>query len=191
MHAFNPSDEQLIRRIAHSDAEALAALYDRYSRLVFSLVRNMVGNPESAEEITLDVFTRIWERAVSYDVRKATVKRWIVTICRNRAIDVLRRRKRRLEGHSPKWTDVPLDMLADSRRGAEPTELAILQRQVTAAVAKLPGEQREVLALAYFQGYSHRQIAGELDLPLGTVKTRIRLAMDKLRHIFDSHKKPR
>jgi|GEM_PF-6704606 len=135
MHAFNPSDEQLIRRIAHSDAEALAALYDRYSRLVFSLVCNMVGNPESAEEITLDVFTRIWERAVSYDVRKATVKRWIVTICRNRAIDVLRRRKRRLEGHSPKWTDVPLDMLADGRQGAEPTELAMLQRQVTAAVA--------------------------------------------------------
>jgi RNA polymerase sigma-70 factor (ECF subfamily) len=174
------NDNTLIRLSANDDPEALSELYDRYKTLVFSLAINIVGGHETAEDITLDVFTRVWEKADTYQPGKATVKRWISTIARYRSIDVLRRRNARLDTSNPRWSDFSPDTLPASENPVEVMELALVRRKVTEAIAKLPEEQKEPLALAYFKGYTHSQIAEMLNVPLGTIKTRIRLAIHKL-----------
>lgn len=170
----------MIRLAANNTPEALSELFDRYKTLVYSLAINIVGNHETAEDITLDVFTKIWEKAGTYNFGKATVKTWINRITRNRSIDVLRRRNTKLNTKSPHWSDFPLEMLPAEENPEEVMELALLSRKVTKALSKLPGEQKKPLALAYFMGYSHQQIAEALNKPLGTIKTRIRLAIQKL-----------
>jgi RNA polymerase sigma-70 factor (ECF subfamily) len=174
-------DETLIRLVAHAQADALSALYDRYNRLVFSLALNVVGDYETAEEITLDVFTRVWERARTYRAEQAKVSTWLTSITRYRAIDELRRRGARPEQHSLEWAEVAPDAMPHVNGPETAAELALQRQRVRAALAELPEEQQQVLALAYFKGYTHREIAEELEQPLGTVKTRIRLAMQKLR----------
>jgi RNA polymerase sigma-70 factor (ECF subfamily) len=176
------NDETLIGLLARSHSHALGELYDRYSRLVFSLALNMVGDQATAEEITLDVFARIWEKADTYRPEQAKVSTWLVSITRHRSIDVLRRRGSRVERHSVGWADVSPDAMPSVDGPEETAELALQRQRVRAAVAQLPPDQQEVLALAYFKGYTHREIAEALGQPLGTVKTRIRLAMQKLRH---------
>jgi len=176
----NKNDEALIRLSANDDPEALSELYDRYKALVFSLAINIVGSHETAEDITLDVFTRVWQKADTYQPGKATVKRWISTIARYRSIDVLRRRNARLDTSNPRWSDFSPDTLPARENPEEVMELALIRRKVTEALLKLPEEQKKPLALAYFMGYSHRQIAEILNKPLGTIKTRIRLAIHKL-----------
>lgn len=175
------SDESLIVLIARAQPHALSELYHRYNRLVFSLALNTVGDPATAEEVTLDVFTRIWQRADTYQAEQAKVTTWLSRIARNRAIDVLRRRSVRPEQHSVAWAEVHPQQLPNGHNPEKITELNLRRAQVRAAVAQLPLNQRQSLALAYFKGYTHQQIADELNQPLGTVKTRIRLAMNKLR----------
>jgi RNA polymerase sigma-70 factor (ECF subfamily) len=176
------TDETLIRLIARTQPEALSALYDRYNRLVFSLALNVVGDRATAEEITLDVFTRIWERASSYQPDQARVNTWLSRITRNRSIDILRRRSSRVEQLTVSWADITAEAIPNGSPNPEDfAELALRQARVRAAIAQLPAEQQHALALAYFKGYSHRQIAELLDQPLGTIKTRLRLALQKLR----------
>ena len=176
------SDEILIRLIARTQPEALSALYDRYHRLVFSLALNVVGDRATAEEITLDVFTRVWEKASTYQPDQARVNTWLTRITRNRAIDILRRRSSRPEQHAISWADVTTEVIPNGNPNPEETaELALRRTQVRAAIAQLPVEQQQALALAYFKGYSHRQIAELLEQPLGTIKTRLRLGLQKLR----------
>ena len=177
-------DETLLRQIAQQQPEALATLYDRYSRLVFSLALNALGNPNTAEEITQDVFMRVWDRASTYRADQGKVSTWLSRIARNRAIDVLRQQRVRPEHHSVEWAEVPLAALPRIGGPEEEVALAMEQRRVREAVVQLPEEQREVLALAYFQGLSHSQIAEQVGQPLGTVKTRIRLGMGKLRQML-------
>jgi RNA polymerase sigma-70 factor (ECF subfamily) len=178
------NDETLIKLIAHAQADALSELYNRYNRLVFSLAFNIVGERNSAEEITLDVFTRVWERAETYRAERAQVNTWLMSITRYRAIDVLRQVKIRLETNSANWAELPTDRVPHVIGSEESVELTMQREKVRAALAQLPLNQKEVLALAYFKGYTHRQIAEVLDQPLGTVKTRIRLAIQKLRQIL-------
>jgi RNA polymerase sigma-70 factor (ECF subfamily) len=177
-------DEMLIGLVARANPEALSALYDRYSRLVFSLAFNSVGDQATAEEITLDVFTRIWEKAETYRPEQAKVSTWLTSITRYRSIDELRRRGSRPEQYSVGWAEVPPDTMPRISGPEESAELALEQERVRAAVGALPPDQQEALALAYFNGYTHRQIAEALAQPLGTVKTRIRLAMHKLREML-------
>ncbi len=177
-------DEVLIRLIVADNADSLSELYDRYNRLVFSLALNIVGNPGTAEEITLDVFTQIWEKAGTYQPEKAKVSTWMTTITRNRSIDFLRRRKSRPERLNIDLFQLPSDQLSQDENLEDNAQAALQRERVREAVAQLPEDQREALQLAYFKGYTHRQIADILDLPLGTVKTRIRLAMGKLRKIL-------
>jgi RNA polymerase sigma-70 factor (ECF subfamily) len=174
-------DETLLRLIARAQEGALSALYDRYSRLVYSLALNATGDAPLAEEITQDVFLRVWDKASTYRVEQSKATTWITSITRHRAIDMLRRHKVRPEGNRAEWAagDSP-----DLPNGVDVEgEVIHLQRQgsVRKAIAALPEEQRRVLAYAYFRGYSHSEIAAVLNEPLGTVKTRIRLAMQKLR----------
>jgi RNA polymerase sigma-70 factor (ECF subfamily) len=177
-------DQTLIGLIVQARAEALSELYDRYSRLVFGLALNSVGDSATAEEITQDVFLRVWQRARQYQADRGKVSTWLTSITRHRAIDQIRRRGSRPEQHSVAWAEISA-MGESAVNGPERTALLTIERErVRAAVAQLPNEQKQVLALAYFKGLTQSQIAEALDLPLGTVKTRIRLAMRKLREML-------
>ncbi|MHB1296087.1 MAG: RNA polymerase sigma factor [Anaerolineae bacterium] len=174
-------DEVLIQLVAQGKTDALAELYDRYGRLVFSLAIDSVGDAATAEEITQDVFTSVWEKAHTYRSDQARVRTWLTSIARHRAIDALRRKGVRPEGHSVAWTAMAPSAVPSTGSPEETLELSEQRQRVRADIARLPEEQRLVLSMAFYQGYTHRQIAETLGHPLGTVKTRIRLAMQKLR----------
>ena len=171
----------LIELIAQRNEQALAELYDRYHRLIFSLAINVVGRQEEAEEITLDVFTSVWQKAHTYQSDRAKVNTWLTRMARNRAIDVLRRENVRPMKHSVLWADVSPEPAATDVSPEAAVQEEDQKRRVRQAIAGLPENQKEALALAYFKGYSHSEIARVLNLPLGTVKGRIRSAMQKLR----------
>ncbi len=181
---FQESDRTLIQQIGAGDQKAFGILYDRYKTLVFSLAVKIAGNHETAEDITLDVFTQIWEKADRYHSEKGSVKGWIASLARYRSIDTLRRRKVRADINRPQWSDVQLERLPSNDNTGEALELAETRKKVSNAIAKLPEDQQEVLAMAYFKGYTHRQIAEALNEPLGTIKTRIRLGLQKLKQIL-------
>jgi RNA polymerase sigma-70 factor (ECF subfamily) len=178
-------DKTLIRLVVQASAEALSELYDRYSRLVFSLALNSVGDPATAEEITQDVFLRVWQRARQYRADRGKVSTWLTGITRNRAIDQLRRQGSRPEQHSVGWAELSPGAEPSVNGPEQAAGLAMERERVRAAIAQLSEEQKQVLALAYFQGLTQSQIAAGLGLPLGTVKTRIRLGMEKLRRLLN------
>jgi RNA polymerase sigma-70 factor (ECF subfamily) len=181
-------DETLIRLIAGSQSDALGELYDRYSRLVFGMARNALGDQGLAEEITQDVFMRIWNKASTYQAVQGKVVSWIAGIARNRAIDVFRHQKSLLDGNSLSLEELPLFDPPDSLNVEKEIESKLKERRVQQALFQLPKEQRDALALAYFRGYTHEEAAEALGQPLGTVKTRIRLGMHKLREILEDEK---
>lgn len=170
--------------IAQANEGALGTLYDRYGRLVFSVAYGVVGHHSTAEEITLDVFTRVWRKADTYNADLAKVSTWLTRMTRNRAIDVLRREEVRPLKHSISWAEIIYEPTSDHANPERATDLTLQKQRVRAALDELPETQREVLALAYFKGLSHRQIAELLGQPLGTVKGRIRGGMKKLRQVL-------
>lgn len=180
------NDAKLIKLIVDGDSGALSELYDRYSRLVFSLAIKTVGDQAVAEEITQDVFFRIWEKAATYHAEQAKVSTWLTSIARYRSIDMLRRRGVRPESNSIAWPELPPGSVpsTDGRRPEDFAAESLQAQRVRDAVEQLPVEQQQALEMAYFYGYSHSQIAETLDIPLGTIKTRIRLGMQKLRKIL-------
>ena len=183
-------DSALMRLIALSQEQALAQLYDRYNRLVFSLALAIVQDRATAEEITLDVFMRIWQKAALYNPEQARVSTWLTHITRNHAIDVLRRRAVRPEHHSVELNE---ELPRSEPPGPSPADTAeeTLQRErIQSALSLLPADQRQVLFLAYFEGYTQSQIAETLHQPLGTVKTRMRLALQKLRDYLRGEREP-
>jgi RNA polymerase sigma-70 factor (ECF subfamily) len=191
MNYAQQDDATLMRLIAGSETEALGELYDRYNRLVFSISFAIVGDRATAAEITLDVFTHIWQRAGTYRPEQAKVTTWLTAISRNRAIDILRQQNVRPESASVSWDSMATPpakvAIQDIHALEEQVDLTLRCERVRAALLQLPMEQRQVLALAYFKGYTHRQIADILQQPLGTVKTRIRLAMQKLRRALAAY----
>jgi RNA polymerase sigma-70 factor (ECF subfamily) len=163
-----------VRRIAAADQGALAALYDATNRLIYGMSLRILGNPADAEEVTLDIYTQVWRNAASFDDRRGSVVAWLTTMARSRAIDRLRsgvKRSRREESL----------MEPDSARAVEAPAQPGIGREVAAALETLAPEQREAIELAYWYGYSHSELAVRLGQPLGTVKTRIRMGMMKLR----------
>jgi len=182
------ADTVLIQLIAGAHADALKALYDRYNRLVFSVALAILGDRSVAEEATLDVFVHVWRGARTYRPDRAKVSTWLVAITRHHAIDILRWQNSRLDGKSLSLNDMLLSNESAVPAPEALVETSLEQARVRDAVAQLPAEQRQVLTLAYFRGYTHQQIAEVLEQPLGTVKTRIRLAMQKLRQmLMDEH----
>jgi len=179
-------DETLLRLIARSNENALSVLYDRYSRLVYSVALSALSDPARAEEITQDVFVRVWEKAETFRAEQGRVATWLAGITRNRSIDVFRRSRSRLENMHISWEEAEsFDPPAPQNVEAE-ADLAQRQRQVRWAVTQLPDEQKQALGMAYFYGLSHPEIAQALGEPLGTIKTRIRLGMQKLRLLLQS-----
>jgi RNA polymerase sigma-70 factor (ECF subfamily) len=177
-------DKTLISLIARNHPDALSALYDRYHRLVFSLAVGIIEDQAVAEEITLDVFTRVWEKAATYQPQQAKVRTWLTSIARNQAIDILRRRNVRPEQNSIGWAELPPQAVPYVDNLEEMVELTLQRDRIRAALSHLSPEQKTTLAMVYFRGLTHRQVAETLDQPLGTVKTRLRLALKKLRDVL-------
>ena len=177
-------DEQLIRLIVQSQEEALAQLYTRYHRLVFSLALAIVNDRATAEEITLDVFMRVWQKAATYQADQARVSTWLTHIARHHAIDVLRRRAARLDQYAVHWEDTFSKVESSQPDPQESAEASLRRERIHAALSQLPADQKQALMLAYFGGFTQQEIAETLKQPLGTIKTRIRLAMQKLRDFF-------
>lgn len=168
-----------LSRCAAGDQNALAAFYDESSQLVYSMVLRLLGNAADAEEVTMDVYTQVWRNAASYEDSRGAVTTWLITLTRSRAIDRLRSRSGRLQNETafPETFDLPSGGISPERQSEETQR----RRRVIAAVQTLPPEQREVVRLAFFGGLTHSELAVRLQQPLGTVKTRLRTGMMKLR----------
>jgi RNA polymerase sigma-70 factor (ECF subfamily) len=175
------NDETLLRLVASSQESALSELYDRYSRLVYSVALNTLSDAERAEEVTQDVFIRVWEKAQTFDASQGKVVTWLASIARHRSIDLYRQSHSRSEDTIIHWQEAELIDPPDEQDVEWEVDLSQRQQRIRRAVAQLPPEQRQALGLAFFQGLSHPEIAAALGEPLGTVKTRIRLGMQKLR----------
>ena len=174
------TDADLLQAIAARDDAALAALYDRYHVLAFSLALRVVNDRGRAEDVVQDAFLSIWRKAASYAEGRGSVKTWLASIVRNRAIDLVRARR-----ESDGDDEAVLLALRDPGPGVLDAVTASLDRTtVRDAVIKLPAEQRQAIAMAYFEGRSHSEIAEVTGLPLGTVKSRIRLGMHRLRDLL-------
>ncbi len=174
-------DQELLVRIAAGEKDALEAIYERYSSPVYSLARYMLRSEAVAEEATQDVFLNIWLKAASYNSSRGQPKTWIMSVAHHKIIDVIRSRRRAEAISDPKEYET-LDLLPSGQIGTdEAVERNLEAERVHQALERLPAAQQEVVQLAYFSGLSQSEIAARLGQPLGTVKTRARLALQKLR----------
>ena len=172
---------ELIRAVAAGDQQALAALYDATSRTVYGLLLRILSDASAAEEVLLDVYTQVWRQAGAYSPARGTPLAWLTTIARSRAIDRLRR------GRQEQRRTEPLEEGAYGASGEsaeDEVRAGEVRAVVRAALDALAPEQREVIELAYYGGMSHSEIAAARGLPLGTVKTRTRLGMMRLREML-------
>ena len=177
----NAEDVALIRRMCDADETALGALYDRWMRSLYSLVVHLLKDPDEAEDVVEEAFWQAWRKASSYEPSRGAVSTWLLTIGRRRALDRLRAKARRREDPLTREGWVLAEMPSNAPDPLQTTEGAERRSHVLAALSELPEEQREVLELGYYKGLTQTEIAEATGQPLGTVKTRMRLAMQKLR----------
>lgn len=175
-------DPALLARIVKGDQQAFSQLYDHTSTLLYTLALRILGNREEADELLQDVYLEVWRKVARYDVGRGTPVAWLITLTRSRAIDRLRARAAR--GYQ---ANTSLDELSAARArdsGPSPFETQAdqeIRMAVGTAITALPLAQQQAIELAYYEGLSHNEIAAKLNQPLGTVKTRIKLGMSKLR----------
>lgn len=187
IHTFDElSDEALLKAIAEGAILAMEQLYKRYNRVFYSLAYYMVENQQVAEDLLQDSFIAVWRRATSYSPQSGAARSWLISIVHHRTIDYLRSVRRR----SATMKEAPLEEIELDERVAFPDVWDCVWRsvqstQVRTALMKLPPEQRLVIELAYFQGWTHTKIAEGLQLPLGTVKARMRLGLFHLKRILE------
>ena len=170
-------DAAAVARVAGGDAVALRELYDRYGKVVYSFAYRLTGDATLSEECVQDVFVALWRRAGDFDPARAKLTTWLFVVARNRAVDLGRQKARRPELR---------DELEPAGSAPDPADLAAgadEAQRVAEAMAELPEEQLAVLRLAYFDGLSHAEIAELIGIPLGTVKGRVRLALERLRSL--------
>jgi RNA polymerase sigma factor (sigma-70 family) len=177
-------DYSLIQQVAQRKSAALSELYDRYARIMYAVAFKMLGSAEESEEVVLDVFNQVWNTAASYAANRGRVDGWLFMMTRSRTLDRLRARQRQAKVATASIEAVQ----TQTHRGTPlPEENLMVQERrerVLAALAKIPEEQRLVLEMAYYGGRSQSEIAAQTGLSLGTVKTRIRLGLNKLRGIL-------
>jgi RNA polymerase sigma-70 factor, ECF subfamily len=181
-HVTSMIDPDLLARVVKGDQQAFSQLYDHSSTLLFTLAVRILGNREEAAELLQDVYLEVWRKVSRYDVGRGTPVAWLVTLTKSRAIDRLRARASRSYQTANSVEVGTVAEVADS--GPSPFETQAdqeLRIAVGAAVAGLPQAQQQAIELAYYEGLSHAEIASRLNQPLGTVKTRIKLGMSKLR----------
>jgi RNA polymerase sigma-70 factor, ECF subfamily len=173
------ADEELMQLVYDGDARAFEVMFDRHSGAAFSLAYRMCGRRALAEEIVQEAFVSLWRSNARYDRARGSVRSWVLRVVHNRAIDTFRREV------SIAGNDVPGDWITEVMPARERTDEEAERRSdarlVRSALEELPADQRQVIELAYFGGFSHTQIADALGLPAGTVKGRMRLALSKLR----------
>lgn len=175
-------DEELMARLAFRDLTAFRVLYKRYSSLVYSASLRVLRDPALAEDMVQEIFLRIWRRPESYVSQRGKFATWLTSVTRNRAVDEIRSRNRRYRHETASPEEQQWDVPGDERDDPALTaELSDQRRLILAAMSGLPPEQKKVIELAYFGGLTQQEIAERLQQPLGTVKTRIRLGMQKLR----------
>jgi RNA polymerase sigma-70 factor, ECF subfamily len=174
------ADEELMTLVDRKDADAFEVFYDRHGGAAYSLAHRIVGDPGMAEDVTQDAFLSIWRSKARFDAARGSVRAWVVGIVRNRAIDALRSASR----PAPKL-DRDDDLVLESQPGGERTEGEAIRRETAGrlrhALGLLPREQSQVIELAYFGGFSQSQIAEIVGAPLGTIKGRMRLGLEKIR----------
>ncbi|MGH3085937.1 MAG: RNA polymerase sigma factor [Rubrobacteraceae bacterium] len=177
------ADEDLISMVGDEDPEAFGALYDRHSRAAYSLGYRIMGQRQAAEDLVQEVFLKVWRSARSYRAERGSVRTWVLSIVHHRGIDQLRatasrqRTRDRFEASAEK--SQPSEAFAETWRNSQRDE-------IRDALRTLPPEQLKILELAYFSGYTHVEIAELLELPLGTVKGRMRLGLKKIKDYYDS-----
>lgn len=174
------SDADLLRRIASGDEDALITIHRSYANLVFSVAMRIVGDQADAEEISQDVFMTLWKKGATYEADKGSLSTWLGVIARRKAIDLIRKRA----GHEQQSTSIDeyAEVLHTSPNGTVPHAPDVTADiDLSVAMKDLPNEQRECIDLLYFGGLTQQELSDHLKIPLGTVKSRVRLAMDKLR----------
>jgi RNA polymerase sigma-70 factor, ECF subfamily len=178
----NLADEELMQRVHDGDVRAFEVVFDRHATAAFSLAYRMCGRRAAAEDIVQEAFLSLWRSTRAYDPARGSVRSWVLSIVHNRAIDALRRQGSRDS------RDVPDDGIAERLSAPDRTDAEAERREdarrVRAALDELPPDQRRVIELAYFGGFTHSQIAEMLDLPPGTVKGRMRLGLTKMRYVL-------
>jgi RNA polymerase sigma-70 factor (ECF subfamily) len=177
------TDEQLIHALKRGEQWAMSILYDRYARLVFSLALKILQDHGAAEEAVQDVFVKVWRRCKDYDTERGKFSSWLIGIAHNHAIDELRRRRVR-PAASEEETD-EMNEVADHAPATLDLALQSLEhRRILDALDEIPLEQRQPIEMAYFEGFTQQEIAEKLCQPLGTIKTRMRLGMQKLKGLL-------
>lgn len=178
---------QLMKRIKAKDADALNEFYDIYNQLLFGLILPIVKNKREAEDALQEIFVKIWQKAHTFDETRGNVYSWVITLARNKAIDRIRSK----DYNTQKKASVTIDDPSFTLEGDnyDPLETTIFSERaeiVKKALAKIPKEQSQVIKIAYYQGMTQSDISEYLDIPLGTVKTRTRQGMIKLKNILES-----
>lgn len=172
------TDWSLIERVVRKDESALSELYDRYSGLVYSEARRILRDEGAAEEILQDLFYQIWQTASRFDPQRGSLAGWLVVVARNRAISKLRRKSGKAEELPQNAVDLRVDLETSSSQN-------LLVEKVRRVLSGLPEGQRAAVEYAYFEGMSHSEIAEKTGEPLGTIKTRIRSAMETLKRVLN------
>ncbi len=179
------SDEDLIQAIASGAMWAMEQLFVRYSRMLYALAYRMVTDQQVAEDLVQEVLLAVWRRAASYTPQLGTARSWLFSIMHHRTIDYLRRVRRRSILKQTKWEEVDLDERMAAPDVWDEAWRSVQSELVHTALTQLSPEQQRVIELAYFQGWTHIEIAERLQLPLGTVKARIRLGLIHLKRILE------
>ena len=173
------ADEDLIRLVGEGDATAFEVLFDRHAAAAFSLAYRMCARSAMAEDVVQDTFVSLWRRGGRYDHRRGSVRSWVLGAVHNKAVDSFRH-EAATSGRDVNDDEALVELIAPERTEAE-AERRSEAREVRAALEQLPTDQRRVIELAYFGGFTHREIADILELPAGTAKGRMRLGLVKLR----------
>jgi RNA polymerase sigma-70 factor (ECF subfamily) len=181
MSRENPPDETLMASIQEKDVGALEQLYDRHRVLAYSLALRTLGNPGDAEDVVQESFLSVWRSSATYRPERSTPRSWLLSIVHHRAIDKLRGRQVRIQAAElEEGMDIP-----DQDDVWRQVSDALTGESVRLALAQLPREQRDTIEMAYFQGYTHTQIAQLMEVPLGTVKGRMRIGLHKLKSLLE------
>jgi RNA polymerase sigma-70 factor (ECF subfamily) len=177
------SDEALVTRLCNKDTDAFAIFYDRHSRLAFGLAYRILGDPSAAEDVVQEAFLAVWRQAGTFQAEKSAARTWLLSIVHHRAVDRLRQTgSREVSGPTLEGTIEQADRRIDVEHEVT---LSLEAAQVRAALDALPPEQRQTIEMAYFEGLSHSEIAEKLAVPLGTIKGRLRIGLQKMRAILD------
>ena len=178
-------DEQLVTLVAHGEKEALEVLYDRYGPRIYSMARYVLRDTHQAEEVSQEIFINVWLKARSFDPRRGNPRTWLMSVAHHRIVDEVRSRMRL----SMSTDQVPHELLdmkpSNTPSPEEEAHRSLAREDIIASLASIPEEQRQVIVMAYYEGFSQSEIAERLDQPLGTVKTRTRLGMQKLRQALN------